>query len=327
MEILQDLVLPGSRDEATMMRYIKDASEWIDRELGNFIPITEAKRQDGEGGIDLYVPPLLAVTTLVDDANTLLITDYLLYPRSKLWENGPYIRITLDPDAATIGSWSNEADIIVINARWGMFELNRATGATVASQDISSTSLVVDTAVEISPGAVLLIESEQELVEGTGAATDSTADLAEDLDTSEEEIDVSDGTKVNTGEIIKVDFEQMKVLDKQTNTLLVERGWNGTKKNTHTTSTNVFVYRTFTVKRSCNGTTAAIHTTKAISRYFPPEDVNFLCRQMAALMFKKAQSGFAGKVGNPELGEVFYLQEFPKEAIEKVRKHYFVPLL
>ena len=152
MEMFQDLSMPGARDEATMMRYIKDASDWIDRELGNFIPITEAKRLDGEGGIDLWVPPLLTVGTIVDDANTLLTTDYLLYPRSRCWENGPYIRITLDPDATTIGSWSNEADIIVITARWGLFELSRLTGATVASQDASSTSLEVDTAVEISPG-------------------------------------------------------------------------------------------------------------------------------------------------------------------------------
>jgi hypothetical protein len=81
------------------------------------------------------------------------------------------------------------------------------------------------------------------------------------------------------------------------------------------------VYRTFTVSRGVNGTTAAAHSSKAISRYMAPYDVNWLARQMAGLMWKKARSGFAGKVGNQELGEVFYQNEFP-EQIKQVRANY-----
>jgi len=36
---------------------------------------------------------------------------------------------------------------------------------------------------------------------------------------------------------------------------------------------------------------------------------------------RKAETGFAGKTGNVELGEVFYHNEFP-EQIEKVAKNY-----
>jgi hypothetical protein len=161
---------------------------------------------------------------------------------------------------------------------------------------------VVSNGAKVSPGDVVLIDSEQELVEATGAVTDSTANTAEALDASEEEVDVNDGTQVNAGEVIRVNFEQMRVLDIATNTLLVNRGYNGTKRTTHDT--------------------AATHSSDTIYRYLPPYDVGYLCRQMAALMLKKAQSGFAGKVGSVELGEVFYMQEFPKEVLDRVIREY-----
>jgi hypothetical protein len=83
------------------------------------------------------------------------------------------------------------------------------------------------------------------------------------------------------------------------------------------------VYRTVTATRAVNGTTAAAHSTAAASRYIPPADVNWLCRQMAGLMHKKAQSGFSGKVGNAELGETFYYNEFPGQ-IKEIQKNYRV---
>jgi len=325
-ELLDDLGAPGDKDPVKVLSYIRWASQWIDQNLGQFIPVTEAKRFDGEGGTELQIEPLLAVTSIVDDDDTLQTADYLLYPRNKLWENGPYVWIELDPDATTINSWTNERDIVVITGRWGLFELTRDTGATGTLSDASDTSLVVDDASKIWPGAVLKIEDEQCLVEDWGAATDSSTDLAEALDNNEEEIDVDDGSVFAIGEIEKVDFEQMKILDINTNKLYVDRGYNGTKKATHADNTSVFVYRTFTVKRGINGTTAVGHSSKSVSRYVPPDDVNYLCRQMASLAWNKARSGFSGQVGNPDLGEVTFYQEFPKEVIRRIEESYFVPL-
>jgi hypothetical protein len=71
-----------------------------------------------------------------------------------------------------------------------------------------------------------------------------------------------------------------------------------------------------------NGTTAATHSSKVVSRYIVPENLNWLCRQIAALMHRKAQTGFAGKTANAQNGEVFYMDEFPKFVIEKVRNGY-----
>lgn len=328
-ELYDDLGQDGGKSwrEAIVIEKIRAASQHIEGWMGNFIPITETKYIDGPGGIDLEVPPLLAVTSIVDDTLTLLSSDYLLYPRQRLWELGPYVRITIDPDATSLSVWSFGDNLIAVVGRWGLFEQSKSSGATATQADASTTSLVVDNAANISPGMVALIESEQELVEATGAATDSTANLAEALDASEEEIDLNDSALVNVGEILKVDFEQMRLLDKKSNTCLVVRGYNGSTKTTHLTGADVYVYRTFTVKRGVNGTTAAAHAAKAVSRYIVPADINGLCRQLAALALKKAASGYAGKVGNAELGEVFYFQEFPKEPIEQVKRNYFVPIL
>lgn len=326
-DVIDDLEQAGVKawKESAVVDKIHAASDWISQNLGDFIPVTASKALDGPGGIDLTVPPLLAITSITHDGDTLTAADYILYPINRWWENGPYTRLRVDPDAANLSHWTYEEEVIAIAGRWGLYEESRATGATVATQDSSSTSLVANSGAALSPGMALLIDSEQELIEATGAASDSTANTAEAVDASEEEIDVSDGTLVYIGEVIRVNFEQMKIRDIKTNTLLVERGWNGTKRTTHDTAADVYVYRTFTVKRGANGTTAATHSTDTIYRYVMPYDVNYLCRQMASLMLKKAQSGYAGKVGSVELGEVFYYQEFPKDVLERVKRVYGAP--
>lgn len=327
-ELVDELEQAGVKSwkETQALQKIAAASEWIDRTLGAFIPTSKARRFDTSGGLDCWVDPLLAVTSIVDDGVALLAADYLLHPRKKLWENGPYIRVSIDPDATTLSGWSYARDALVITGRWGLYERSVSLVATTTQED-DATSLVVDDASQISPGCVLKIDDEQELVEATGLATDVGTNTAEALDASQEEIDLVDASLVHAGEVIKVNFEQMRVLDIAGNTILVARGYNGSKRITHLTGQDVFVYRTFGVRRGVNGTTAAAHAAAAVSRYVPPEDVGYLCRQIAALMLKKAGSGYAGKTGNAELGEVFYNNEFPKDVIERIRSNYFVPLL
>jgi hypothetical protein len=324
-EVIRDLELTGV-SEARLMDYIRAASQFVEQRLGSFIPLTEARTLDGNGKTSLFVDPLLAVTALTDDGNTLSSsTDYLLYPPGRMWANGPYTRLEIDPDSSR-ACWTREAAVISVTGRWGMYELTDATGATVANTTAilaAGTSLLVGNGGLISPGMILLIETEQLAVTATGAVTDSTANLAEDLDTSEEYVDVNTGTLVNAGETIRVDTEQMYVVEVNTNTLTVIRGHNGTTKATHTSGADVYVYRTYTVKRGISGTTAADHANGvAISRYRVPDDINWLARQTAALMLRKAQSGFAGKTGDANLGEVYYNQEFPKDVFAMISRNY-----
>jgi len=316
-ELIDDLELMGVKSEAKALGFIRAASQWIDKR-GWFIPTTASRSFDGSGCVRQWIDPLLSVTSLTVNSTALTASEYVLYPRTKHWENGPYTSL----EKETGGAWTDEENAFVIVGKWGMYDSTRSLTATVANQTDTATTIVVSSGAEFSPGCVLLIGSEQELITATGEATDSTANLAEDLDATEEAIDVSSGSVINVGEVVRVDFEQMYVLSKQTNTLLVVRGWNGTAKTTHANAADVYVYRTFAVKRGINGTTAAAHLTAAIARYVPPDDVNYLCRQIAGLMLKKAQSGFAGKVGNAELGEVFYFNEFPNDPIKKVMENY-----
>lgn len=325
-ELLDDLEENGVRDPESALRHIRAASQWIERHFdGNFIPITATRRFDGLGGTELEVSPLLVVTSITDDTTTLSATDYLLYPRNKLWVNGPYIRIVIDPDATSLATWTIEKDIVAVAGRWGLYEDTESTGATGTLADASDTGLLANYGDKIRPGAVLKIEDEQVLVEGYEDPVDSTTDVNEALDSSEEVVTVDNGALFNSGEIIRVDFEQMLILEIRTHDLYVIRGYNGTQKTTHADDASVYVYRDFTVKRGVNGTTAAAHDAKAVSRYLPPDDINWLCRQIAGLMWKKAQSGYAGKSGNADLGEVYYYQEFPKTAIQQIEWNYFIP--
>jgi hypothetical protein len=80
------------------------------------------------------------------------------------------------------------------------------------------------------------------------------------------------------------------------------------------------------VERGVNGTTVAAHTDKPLYRYIPPEDVNWLCRQIAGLMHMKAKSNFAGKTGSAETGETFYFNEFPNQ-VKEIAKNYRITQL
>lgn len=314
-------------DPVNLMKHIRAASQVILQEIGGFIPVTQIVRLDGNGKTRLFVPPLLAIISIVNDDDTLVSTDYLLRPNKRMWTNGPYTNIDVDPDAVNLSNWLQEKDSVVITGRWGLFEKSEDSGATIgASQSAVSLSLLVSDGSKLSPGMVILIGSEQQLVTGFGEISASATTLSEDIDLVEEEINVANGTLIFVGETIRCGFEQMKVLDINGNTLYVKRGWNGTKKVIHSTAGAVDVYRTFSVERAVNGTTAGIHTMGSyISRYLVPEDVRILCAEIATLMRKKALGGFAGRSGNSELGEVFYHDLFPRFDLERVRGHYLIP--
>lgn len=314
-EVIADLELPGVRDEAKVVGYIQAASLVINKR-GQFIPIADVRTFYGSGAPYLFVDPLLAVNLLVADLVTLVSADYVLRPRNRHWLNGPYTSIAL----ALGNNWTTED--VIVTGRWGLYEATHSIGATVASQSSTSTTLTVNDASQVSPGLVMLIESEQEYVEATGTATDSTTTTNEAIDSSEDEIDVVDAATLHIGEIIRIDFERMKILDIVSNTLLVMRGWGNTKKVAHNTGVAVYVFRTFTVNRDVNGTVAVTHTNAAINRYLAPQDVNYLCRQIAGLMVKKVQSGWAGKTGNAALGEVFYNNEFPADPLKRIMNNY-----
>lgn len=325
-ELIDDLLPLTGGNEVALLDCIQFASDFIDNDLGAFIPFTATKRFDGNGRDKLFVPPLLSVTTITDDTATYQMTDFLLYPRSRHWEDGPYSWIQHDPDGS-YASWSADLDIIAIAGSWGKYLKSVATGATVQNNPllVGDTALVIADGSLLSPGMVLLIESEQALVTATGAVTAAVTTITEAATAQDDTITLASATLVKVGETIRIDLEKMFILDINATTKVayVVRGWNGTKKASHVDNAAVDVYRTFTIKRGVNGTTAAQHILNvAISRYVPPMPIKNLCRMIAGLWKRLADSQYAGRTANVEMGQVFYNDAFPKKELEKLHELY-----
>ena len=318
---------PPAGDVAILYKEIQAASQTILQEIGEFIPVNETRNLQGRGSRRLFIPPLLGLTgSVVNDGTALVETDFILQPGERHWRNGPYSMLEVDPDAANLSEWSQEADSIVIPARWGLYEETEATGATLgAAQSNSETTLQVSDGSKLSPGAVVLIGSEQELITGYSTPVTAVTTLNGTIDDTQETIVLTNGALVNIGEIIRCGVEQKRILDIATHTLYVQRHWNKTLGASHSTGASVDVYRKFTVERGVNGTTAAAHdNATAVSRYLVPADVLFLCKEIATLMVNKAASGYAGRTGNQELGTVYYNDAFPRFDLERIRDHYSI---
>jgi hypothetical protein len=300
-ELIGDLRLSG--DETGLLDRIREASRLISNRLGEFIPITETRTFDPDSTGNLRVDPLLAASAVLNDGAA--VTDYKLMPRNRLWLNGPYTSLVYNS-----GTWSSEG--VQITGRYGKFE--NSASLSVAAGD---TTLAVSDGSQISPGMVVMVEAEQQLAlagnggEGSPAATTATSKLNGAITADDEEITVDNGAEFKRGEVIQLSTEDCLIRRISGHVLVCSRGWNGTTKAAHANDLAIGVYRTFTVERGVNGTTAAAHTSKLVTRVQAPEDINWLCRQVAGLMRMKAAAGFASKTGNAELGETFYYSEFP----------------
>ena len=324
-DVLGDLKRDGVRDETQIIEFIRSASAWLEQKLGMYLPETAEKKFNGEGGRDLWVPPLLEITSVVVDGVTISSDQYQLFGDGigqPVWENGPYTRISILDDATELGAWSYEDEGNVITGKWGLYLEEKALGINVSLADADEVDLVVENGSLVSPGMALLIENEQLLVEATGDATAATSLVDGVIDQNADVIGVDDGSEFYTGEVLQIDLEDMLIVKKNANNLYVIRAWNETVRTAHDDDSAIYVYRTYTVKRGVNGTTAAAHSDKALKQYLPPWDVRYLCKQTAALMLKKAEGGYAGKTGNADLGEVYYHNEFPKAVYQEIEKNY-----
>jgi hypothetical protein len=321
-QVLAEIKLRGSTDLVDVMERIEAASMAIqNRDLaGNytFIPITEVRKFGKRRGYEdrpLVVGPLLSFTSLVNDGET--ITDYHLKPYNREWANGPYTTIE------TEGAWANDDDV-VITGKWGLYEETVGLEPTATQTTSSETTLVVTNGSLLSPGMVLLIGDEQELVTGgagsvnSPAAAVATSKLNGAITSELTEITVDNGGEFHPGEVIQIGLEDVSIWKINGNLMAVERGWNGTNAADHVDDSVINIYRTFLVTRGVNGTPAASHSATAIYQYVVPNTVNWLCRQIAVLMRMKAESNFTGVTANAEMGQGKYYSEFPPNQMDEV---------
>lgn len=328
-DLLEDLTSEGIRNpsERRILEKILAASEFIERRArGAFIPTLGTRTYNGDGDESLLVDPLLEITAITVDDVAYAVRDVVAQPLNRLWPSGPAMRLQAAPMGALANMPYGTANIVV-TGKWGLYDGREQLAATVVAIDALSNVLHVSSGSEITPGCVLLIGDEQMVVIATLSATESGATLGGMIDDQVEEITLSLAGKVSIGEVIQLGFEQAMVLDIAGTSLSVQRGWRQTKRVEHAVGTPVMVQRTYAVERGINGTLAAAHVGAAISRVVAPDDIEYLARQMATLMIRKAESGYSGRVGNAETGETFYYNEFPKSQIEAVLSNYFLPYL
>jgi hypothetical protein len=311
-EVIADLSLQGT--ESQLYGRIQTASQYILQNVGVFVPIWESRTYYGDTRLDdLQVEPLLSIDTLTVNDATQSSDDWDLNPPNKYWRNGPYTRLYSE-----VIAW----DETVISGSWGLFNLSESIGINGTQSTTSETTITVANGAKLSPGMCIKLGSEQELAISTGSGTLCTSTVNETLTASDEEINITTGSEINEGEVIQIETEDIYVRKVRTNTLVCARGWNSTTKAAHASTTAIYVYRTYNVTRGVNGTTAATHSNMTINRVLVPADVNYLCRQMVALMRMKAATGFLGRMGGGDGGEAWYVNELPEGVIKKISDNY-----
>jgi hypothetical protein len=321
-ELIEDIGDVG-KTEAFLVGKIESASLFIEQRKGNFLPLIETRALQADPGhpTELLVQPLLGVTSIRNDGTALASTDFVLCPDGRHWQHGPYTSIQIAEDGSA-GAWSQEQSAVEITGPWGLYDEAVSVAVSAVTQLLADTTIVVSDGSKISPGMMLLIESEWELVTSTGSASDSTANLITEIDDTDEELSLINGSLLSAGEVIRIGFERMQVIEVLGNVVQVLRGFEGSKRAVHLAGADVYVFRTFNVSRGASGSTAAAHSLKSVAQQKAPADVNYLCRQIAALMVKKASTGYVGRAGNDDLGGGFWLNEFPKSQIDNVMNNY-----
>lgn len=328
--------LVGADKDAAILAKIEAASEDIEQLIGfSFIPITQTRlfRWPQSRGssvvLDLYDEPLLALTTLLSQAQnlspvTIPSTDYFLEPQRS---GPPYWRIEIDlSSSAGFESGDTPQRSISAAGRWGWREDTKVAGALAEALDSSETGVDVTDASLIGVGDTLKVDSEAMFVSGRSPLTTGTT-LNDTLSAAESDVTVTvaSGAAVKQGEVILLDSEKMLAEAVTGNDLTVKRAYDGSILAAHSTGITVYAYRTLTVVRGVNGTSAAAHDTAvAIVKYAPPADIVELCQAMAIAHLKQDESGWTGQISGGEGGvqvrmvDLFHLRERAKGKYRQV---------
>lgn len=316
LEMILDMGLSGF--DPSVFQHVKAASRTTEHNVGQFIPSAETKKYAGGNEI-LRVDSLLSATRVT--IYGVEITDFMLLPETPLWSNGPFTALK------RIGGWATNGN--EITGSWGKYSELKALGFT-ATLALGAGQIVVTNGAKLAVGMVLKVEDEQILVTSGAGSDDSpsptaaVSTVAVAVEENGQIISVTNGAEFFPGETIQIGIEDLYIRKIAGNDLYVTRGWNHTPQSAILLAAAIKVYRTYGIDRGMNGTVDALHTSAAVSRYVVPEDVNWLCRQIAGLMHLKAESKFAGRIGSSETGEAGYYSEFPPNQIDRVKSHYKV---
>lgn len=179
----------------------------------------------------------------------------------------PYTSLELRRDLPyAFGAGPTPQRDVGITGTFGYWLQTDAAGQLAAAvTDTTGTVVQVSDASLVSPGSILIVDSERMLV--TDAATLDTTQTNLSGITSAASTDVAlgvtAGAQLHVNEVIQMDQERMLVVDITGNTATVKRGWDGTILATHSLNTHIYAFRQLTVLRGQLGTAAATHSSAA----------------------------------------------------------------
>lgn len=272
-----------------------------------FIPKTEKKlltwpQRHPRRWFVLHLPEDLVTVTEVtkddDTATVIPLADVLLEPNDI---GPPYSRLEIDLSSSSFFSYNlTHQQAIRVTGEWGYTDKSVAAGTVAEAVDSSETEVDTSDGSLWGVGSTLLLDSEKLFVREK-LTLDTTATLNATLaaDVTANSFVVSDGTKVKVGEVVLVNSERMLVDDVVTNTLTVQRAYDGTKLAAHASADKINAYRVARVDRGVNGSTAATHLINAeLKRYVPPGDIAQLNRALAIASYTQELAGWAGTIGS-----------------------------
>lgn len=242
---------------------------------------------------------LISATSVVAGGVTILPADYFL-ARSDGRAEPPYSKIEINlGGSASFQSDTTPQQAISITGWFGYRDDQLAVTTLAEALDSSETGVDVASGAALGVGSLLVVDSERMIVTGR-AMLDTTVNLGGNLAALTDAVGVSvaSGAAFQVDETIAIDTERMLIVDIVGNTLVVERGYDGSVLAAHTAGADIYASRTLTVERGSVGSTAAAHNTSStVSVWQPPADVADWCKAEALVSLVGESAAYATKPG------------------------------
>lgn len=216
----------------------------------------------------------------------------------------PYTWVEADlAGSSSFRSGSSHQGSLGLLGVWGVGNDQVPAGALAgAVGDTTGTSVTVSDGSKVGVWSLLRVDSESLIVTARGWA-DSGENLGANLDdlSSDQLVNLTDGTAFHVGESILIDAEEMLLVGITGNNGIVARAWNGSTLAAHTSGADIYASRALTVERAASGSAAATHSdAAAVTRWQPPRLIESLAVAEAQVQVEQEQSGWARTVGEGE---------------------------
>lgn len=257
----------------------------------------------GAASYRVDIPDMISLTSMTSGGTTIDSADRVLYPDAAADGSEPYQWIELNRGGtAYLDAPDTPQRSILLTGVWGWPGRYVTTATLSGSLTDSASTVTLSSSAHVSAGVLLRVDSECLIVRNSAmASAGATISANLDGDLSDTTAPVSDGTLFTAGELIMVDGETMRVEQIAGNTLVVQRGADGSTLAAHTSGATVYAPRLLTVERGALGTTAAAHSSAAVvTRWQAPADVRRLARAEALTQLGQEAALYARTAGAGE---------------------------